>query len=341
MTSSSAPLFKTILVTGGAGYVGAVLVPELLSAGYQVKVLDLLLYGESVLAPHPQLEVIQGDLRDQALLKRALAGVDAVIHLACISNDPSFELDPELGKSINFDAFQPLVQIARESGVKRFIYASSSSVYGIKDVPNVSEDLPLDPLTDYSKFKAQCEEILLAERRPGFSTLIIRPATVCGMSPRLRLDLTVNILTHHAYLNRKITVFGGDQMRPNIHIADMVALYLQALCWDDAQIDGKIYNVGYENHTVREIAEMVKNKVGPDVEIVVTPSDDHRSYHISSQKIRQELGFVPSHSLEDAIADLVQAFSEGRVPNSLTDDRYYNLRVMKDHPLSHALKAGS
>jgi nucleoside-diphosphate-sugar epimerase len=333
--------FKNILVTGGAGYVGAVLVPQLLAAGYHVKVLDLFLYGEDVLPPHPQLQCFRGDLRDQSLLKEALQGVDAVIHLACISNDPSFELDPALGKAINLDAFSPLVRIARESGVQRFIYASSSSVYGIKADPNVNEDLPLEPLTDYSRFKALCEDILLAERQPGFTTLIIRPATVCGWSPRLRLDLTVNILTHHAYLNRKITVFGGEQMRPNIHIADMVDVYLQALRWSDSQIDGKIYNVGYENHTVREIAEMVQKRVGDDVEIVVTPSDDHRSYHISSDKIRQELGFVPQHSLEDAIQDLVDAFEAGKVPNSLSDDRYYNLRVMKDHPLSQTLAGQS
>ena len=198
-----------VLVTGGAGYVGSVLVPKLLDAGYKVRVLDLYIYGRHVLdivKDHPNLEQIQGDIRDQALLKRVLPGCDAVLHLACISNDPSFELNPELGKSINYDAFGPLVDVAKDSGVRRFIYASSSSVYGLKDEPNVTEELDLRPLTDYSKYKAMCEEVLLAKREPGFVPLILRPATVCGYSPRLRLDLTVNILTNHAVNNKKITL---------------------------------------------------------------------------------------------------------------------------------------
>jgi nucleoside-diphosphate-sugar epimerase len=323
---------QQVLVTGGAGYVGAVLVPKLLQAGYRVKVIDLYLYGDGVLdavKDNPGLEQIKGDIRDRQLLEQIIPGCDAVIHLACISNDPSFELDPGLGKSINYDAFVDLVDVAKASGVKRFIYASSSSVYGIKETENVSEDLPLEPLTDYSKYKALCEDILLKAREPGFVGLVLRPATVCGYSPRLRLDLTVNILTNHAINNGKITVFGGQQKRPNIHIEDMTDLYIKSLEWSDEAIDGKIFNAGYENHTVMEIAEMVRQEVGEKVEIVATPTDDHRSYHISSEKIKAELGFVPKHTIDEAVRDLVRAFEANLIPNSMTDIRYYNIKTMQ------------
>jgi nucleoside-diphosphate-sugar epimerase len=268
-------------------------------------------------------------MRDVALLRRTVAGSDAVIHLACISNDPSFELDPQLGKSINYDAFIDLVKVAKDSGVKRFIYASSSSVYGIKPEQNVHEDLPLEPLTDYSKYKAMCEEVLMRERTPGFTTLIVRPSTVCGFSPRLRLDVIVNILTNHAVNDRKIKVFGGEQMRPNIHIDDMVRLYKEALEWPDEAIDGKIYNVGYHNFKVREIAQMVRNVVGEDIQIVTTPTDDNRSYHVSSERIRRDLGFAAQRSLEDAVRDLRAAFDAKLIPNSMSDDRYYNIKRMQ------------
>lgn len=323
---------KTVLVTGGAGYVGSVLVPKLIAAGYRVRVLDLYLYGHHVLdavKDNPNLEQIKGDIRDKALLERIIPGCDVVIHLACISNDPSFELNPELGKSINYDAFFPLVDVSRDSGVRRFIYASSSSVYGIKETENVTEDLPLEPLTDYSKYKALCEEALLQKGAPGFVTLILRPSTVCGYSPRLRLDLTVNILTSHAVNNRKITVFGGQQMRPNIHIEDMVDAYLRSLEWPEEAIGGKIYNVGYDNYRVSEIAEMVRGVVGSDVQIVTTPTDDLRSYHVSSEKIKRELNFAARHTVQDAVRDLAEAFRAGKIPNAMTDDRYYNIKRMQ------------
>ncbi len=323
---------KTVLVTGGAGYVGSVLVPKLLAAGHRVKVLDLYFFGDDVLASvkgHPRLEEIKADLRDRAVLERSLPGCDAVIHLACISNDPSFELDPNLGKSINYDAFLDLVDVSKKSGVKRFIYASSSSVYGIKDEENVTEDLPLQPLTDYSKYKAMCEDVLLAERRPGFVTLILRPATVCGYGPRLRLDLSVNILTNLAFHNRKITVFGGEQRRPNLHIEDMTDLYIRCLEYADEKIDGKTFNAGYQNLRIREIAEIVRAEVGDDVQIVTSPTNDLRSYHISSDKILRELGWGPKHTIQDAVRDLVKAFKAGKVPNAMTDPRYYNIKTMQ------------
>jgi nucleoside-diphosphate-sugar epimerase len=323
---------QTVLVTGGAGYVGAVLVPKLLAAGHRVRVLDLYLYGRQALdavREHAALEQVVGDLRDRDMLRRIVPGCDAVIHLACISNDPSFELDPLLGRSINYDAFFSLVDAARDGGVRRFVYASSSSVYGIKHEVNVTEDLPLEPLTDYSKYKAICEQVLLDRRRPGFATLSLRPATVCGFSPRLRLDLAVNILTNHAVNQRKITVFGGSQLRPNLHIEDMTDLYLDALRWPADAIDGKCYNAGCENYRLSDLAEKIRAIVGADVEIVTSPSDDLRSYHISSERIRRELGWAPRRSVDDAVRDLVAAFRTGLVPNPMTDMRYYNIRTMQ------------
>jgi nucleoside-diphosphate-sugar epimerase len=255
---------------------------------------------------------------------------DAIIHLACISNDPSFELDPILGRSINLEAFRPLVEISKEAGINRFIYASSSSVYGIKAEANVHEEMALEPLTDYSRFKADCEKILAEYQSDEFTTVTIRPATVCGYSPRLRLDLTVNILTNHAVNNGRITVFGGEQRRPNIHIEDITDLYVQLLNQSNEEIAGKIWNAGYQNHKVREIAEIVRNVIGNNsVEIVVTPTDDHRSYHISSEKIRKELGFELKHSIEDAVIDLKKAFDAGNIPNPLGDIRYYNIKTMQ------------
>jgi nucleoside-diphosphate-sugar epimerase len=282
-----------------------------------------------VLDPHPKLEMFMGDMRDRKLLERTILGCDSVIHLACISNDPSFELDPGLGKSINYDAFIDLVKVSKDSGVKRFIYASSSSVYGIKPDQNVTEDLPLEPLTDYSKYKAMCEEVLMKERTPGFTVLTVRPSTVCGYSRRLRLDVVVNILTNNAVNTRKIKVFGGEQMRPNLHIDDMVRLYLEALEWDVAKIDGKIYNVGYHNFKVREIAETVRKVIGPDIEIITTPTDDNRSYHVSSERILKDLGFSARRSIEDAVRDLQNAFQANLIPDSMTDDRYYNIKRMQ------------
>ena len=328
---------KTVLVTGGAGYVGSALVPRLLREGYRVKVLDLYIYGSDVFdgaKPNPNLLEIRGDIRDEKLLDQSLSGVDAVIHLACISNDPSYELNPKLGKSINHDAFLPLVRLSKKHGVKRFIYASSSSVYGIKAVDNVTEDLPLEPLTDYSKFKALCEEELLRESSDEMTTVIFRPSTVCGCSPRLRLDLTVNILTNHAINKGEITVFGGGQKRPNIHIQDMVQVYVNALQWKHDQIHRKIFNVGYENFTVREIAEMVREEVDHKIPIKVTATEDNRSYHVSSEKIRRELGFVATHSIRDAIRDLKAAFDGGKIPDSMTAPRYYNIKTMQQIDLN-------
>ena len=320
-------------MTGGAGYVGSKLVPALISAGHRVHVLDLYIFGEDIfwdLAEDANLKQFKGDIRDKATVDKAVAGCDTVIHLACVSNDPSFELDPTLGKSINYDAFRPLIHAAKRAGVNRFIYASSSSVYGIKEDRNVTEDLPLEPITDYSKFKALCEKILEEEREPGFTTLTIRPATVCGFAPRQRLDLTVNILTNHAVNNGKILVFGGSQRRPNIHIGDIVDLYVISMTLDEALIDGGIYNAGYENHQVIEIAELVKGVVGNNVDIEVTSTDDLRSYHISSERIKKELGFEPKHSIAEAAEDVANALNAGRLPNSLSDPKYFNVKVMQD-----------
>lgn len=326
--------FDSVLVTGGAGYVGAVLVPKLLARNYQVKVLDWYIYGEDVFSHYktnPRLVEIKGDLRNAKLVKEVVEGVDAVIHLACISNDPSFELDPELGKSINYDATKSLTDIAKEQGVQRFIYASSSSVYGVKQEAEVTENLVLEPLTDYSKYKALSETYILNQQSATFLPLILRPATVCGYSPRLRLDLTVNILTLSALIKHKITLFGGTQLRPNIHIEDITELYCKTLEYPDNKVAGKIYNAGYENFSLNQIAEMVKEVLHDDsIAIETQPTNDLRSYKISSRKIRDELGYRPQHTIADAIKDLHIAYTEEKiVKDAFQFAPYFNIQTMK------------
>ena len=320
---------QSVFITGGAGYVGAMLVPRLLQEGHRVTVLDLMIYGEDVLPKNPALTVIKGDIRNQELMKSSIQGHDVVIHLACISNDPSFELNPELGRSINLDPFRPMVEISKNAGVKRFFYASSSSVYGIKDEPNVHEDMSLEPLTDYSLFKMNCEQILAEYQSDDFTTTTIRPATVCGYSPRQRLDVVVNILTNLAYHKREISVFGGAQLRPNIHIADMVEIYLVLMEAPKEKIAGEIFNGGYENHSVLQLAEAVRDVIGEDVTLKTTPTDDNRSYHVSSKKIADRLGFTASHTIKDAVSDIKNAFEKGLLPNSLDDEMYYNIKRMQ------------
>lgn len=321
---------QNVVVTGGGGYVGSVLVPKLLKANYRVKVIDLFIYGKNVLPKNKKLLQIEGDIRDRQLLTRELKGADSVIHLAAISNDPTFDLNPLLGKSVNFEASKLLADLSLKSAVKRFIFISTSSVYGIKKEKNVTENLPLKPLTDYSKYKVLSEKYVHSKNRPGFTVLILRPATVCGYSPRMRFDLTVNLLTIQALVNKKISVFGGKQLRPNIHIEDITDLYVKSLEYSDEAIGGKIFNAGYENLPVGEVAHLVKKVLNdPLIEIAVSPTDDLRSYHISSQNAARELGFFPKHTVEEAIGDIKKAYEKGLFIKPLENRLYYNLQLMK------------
>ncbi|MBI5625233.1 MAG: SDR family oxidoreductase [Elusimicrobia bacterium] len=329
------PHLKNILVIGGAGHVGCALAPKLLEAGYRVRIYDALYFGREGLPSDANLEVLHGDVRDITAVTKAVQGIQAVIHLACISNDPSFELDPSLAKSINYDCFEPAVLACKAAGIERFIYASSSSVYGVSDAPEVREDHPLNPLTDYSKYKGLCEEVLRRHMSERFPVTIIRPATACGYSPRMRLDLAVNLLTNLAVSRRRITVFGGGQMRPNLHVEDMGELYVRLLREPLKKIAGQTFNAGGPNHTVADLARMVKRVVErefPDkasIAIETSPSDDLRSYHVCSEKIARTIGFVPRRTVEQAIGSVCAAFKAGKLPDSMTDDRYYNVRVMK------------
>jgi len=320
---------KKIFITGGAGYVGSKLVPKLLKLGYEVTVLDLMIYGENVLNDHEKLKKLKGDIRNKSLLEKIIPGHDTVIHLACISNDPSYELNPTLGKSINYDAFEPLVKVSIDSNVNRFVYASSSSVYGIKKEKNVTEDMKLEPLTDYSKFKGECEKILNSYKSENFITTTIRPSTVCGYAKRQRLDLVVNILTNHAFHNRKIKVFGGDQLRPNVHIEDMTDSYLAILAAPTKKINGQIFNVGFRNQSVNELANDVKEVIGSDVKIIYTKSEDNRSYHVSSEKIRDVLNFNTKYTVKDAVLDLKNAFEKKDLLNTFNDEFFFNIKRMQ------------
>jgi len=327
---------KHVVVTGGAGYVGSLLCPQLLELGYKVTAFDICYFGDEFL-PHgnPNFRLVRGDIRDFGALTNVFKGADVAINLACISNDASFELDESLSTSVNLDAFEPMVLAAKNAGVRRFIYASSSSVYGVSDQPNVTENHPLVPLTLYNKYKGMCEPLLFRHMSDDFVCTVIRPATLCGYAPRQRLDLSVNILTNLAVNTGKITVFGGSQLRPNLHIQDMCDAYKLFIEIDPAKIQGEIFNCGYENQTIADLALVVRRVVGSEfpelgeIEITTTPSNDNRSYHINSDKIRRVTGFQPRHSVDDAVRGLCAAFKNGLLPRSIDDDRYFNVRTLK------------
>ena len=311
-----------ILVTGGCGYKGHVLVPKLLERGYDVIVFDIQWFG-NYLIPHKNLSIIKGDVRDIESIP--LEGVDCIIHLSSIANDPCSDLDPKLTWEISALATMQLADKAKRNGIKRFIYASSGSVYGVKEELQVTENLELEPISEYNKTKMVGERVLLSYEK-DMVVQIVRPATVCGYSPRMRLDVSVNLLTMQALTNSKITVFGGDQIRPNIHIDDITDLYLHLI--DHPEITG-IYNAGFENISIKDIANLISKKI--TAEISVTPSNDPRSYRINSDKILAT-GFRPKKTVDDAIKEIIQKFKNNELKD---EDHFYNLKWMQKTVLSN------
>ncbi len=323
--------FKKVFVTGGAGYVGSLLVPSLLEKGYEVVVYDMFLYGDTI-SEHQNLRKINADIRDKGKLIESAKGIDAFIHLACISNDPSFDLNPQLGKSINYDSFFNVLDAAREGGTRRFILASSTSQYGIKPLDmKVTEETPAEPITDYAKYKLECEKIM-RERDDlvgNMEYVFVRPSTLCGYAPRLRLDLTVNILTMNALIDKKIRMFTPDALRPSLNIRDMVRFYEVMLDSPRELINKQAFNVSFVNATIREYAELVRRTLGGNVELEVTPTDDKRSYHVNASKIRDKFGFKFKHTIEDAINSIREAHEKGKIVDGLNNPLYYNVKQMK------------
>lgn len=321
-----------ILLTGAYGYVGSVLVPELLAKGHEVVGYDLQFFGDHI-GPKPGLTAVKADVRDTQAFYDAAWGCDVVLDLACISNDPSVELDESLSRTINYESFEPRVIAAKDAGVSRYVFCSTSSVYGISESPNVTEDHPFVPITLYNTYKGLCEPLLHKHASDTFTTTVIRPSTVCGYSPRMRLDLAVNILTNHAVNKGVITVLGGKQMRPNLHIEDMVRAYLTMIDAPKEAIAGEAFNIGMKNLSIMQIAEIVKGIVekryGREIAIEVKPSFDERSYQVNCEKVKRVLGFEPIHTIEEAITDLCDAFDAGLLPNPLDDDNYVNVKRMR------------
>lgn len=311
-----------ILVTGGCGYKGSVLVPLLLADGHEVISVDTQWFG-NYLPEHPNLTNLQLDIRDTD--SNPMEGVEAIIHLANIANDPAVELNPTLSWEVNVLAGQQLADRAVRAGVKQFIFASSGSVYGVKDELNVTEDLTLVPISVYNKTKMVAERVFLSYQ-DLMQVHCIRPATVCGVSPRMRLDVSVNMLSYQALKNGRITVFGGEQTRPNIHIQDIADVYRHFLA--HPEIDSGCYNAGFENISIRDIAEQVKSKIG--AEIVVSASNDPRSYRQDSSKLLAT-GFKPSHNVADAISEISDAFQKNTLPDG---DSCYTVRWMRQLELA-------
>ena len=305
-----------ILVTGGCGYKGTVLVPKLLDRGFNVRVLDTMWFG-NFLEPHANLSVTQGDVRDIGDI--SLDDIDTIIHLSSVANDPCGDFDPKLTWEISALATMQLADKASRRGVKQFIYASSGSVYGVKEEAQVTEDLELKPISEYNKTKMVSERVLLSYA-DKMAVQIIRPATVCGYSKRMRLDVSVNLLTMQALSKGKITVFGGKQVRPNIHIEDITDVYLHLI--DHPDIRG-IFNAGFENISILDIAKLAAKYV--PVKIDVTESNDPRSYRVNSDKLLAT-GFKPKKTVEHAVAEIVEKFRSGAVKD---EERFYNLKWMQ------------
>ena len=312
-----------IFVTGCCGYKGTILVPKLLAAGHNVVGLDTQWFG-NYLAPHPNLTLLKADIRDHKSYD--LTGIDTIIHLSSIANDPCGDLDPKLTWEVSALATMQLAEKAKRSGVKQFIYASSGSVYGIKQEKQVTENLELEPISEYNKTKMVAERVLLSYQE-DMAIQIVRPATVCGYSPRMRLDVAVNLLTMQSLSKGKITVFGGDQARPNIHITDITNVYLHFL--NNPQFTG-IYNAGFENITILEIANMITKYI--PVEISITSSNDPRSYRVNSDKLLAT-GFKPTKTVDDAIQEIINHYQTGQLEDN---DCFYNLKWMEKTVLNKA-----
>jgi len=307
-----------VLVTGGCGYKGTILVPKLLDRGYRVTVLDAMWFG-NYLHSHDNLEIIKGDVRNIDDIN--LKGTDIIIHLSSVANDPCGDLNPKLTWEISALATMQLADKAVRNGVKQFIYASSGSVYGIKDEEQVTEDLELKPISEYNKTKMVSERVLLSYS-DDMIVQMIRPATVCGYSPRMRLDVSVNLLTMQALTKGLITVFGGQQTRPNIHIDDITDMYLHMI--DKGESVTGIFNAGFENISILDIAETVAKHI--PAEITVTESNDPRSYRVNSDKILAT-GFKPKKSVKHAITEIIEKYNSGILKD---EDKFYNLRWMKE-----------
>ena len=317
---------KKILLIGGGGYVGTELAFSLAKNNYEVGIYDLFLFGKANFKKYRNIKCYRNDIRNIKSLIKVVKKHDVIIHLACISNDPSYDLNPILAKKINYESFIKLVNHCNKVDFDRFIYASSSSVYGIKHAKNVTEKLKLNPLTDYSKYKVLCEKKL--HKSAKFNYVIIRPATVCGYSRRLRLDVVVNVLTAQAYINKKINIFGGKQLRPNIHIKDMVRCYEKLIKIKIDKINKKTFNAGYENLSVEKIAKKIKAKIPHKIKMNIIKSNDNRSYHISSAKIDKQINFRPKFSTGDAITDLIKHFKTNN-KDLFKLKSFYNLKTIK------------